>query len=193
MNKKGFELSVNMIVVLILGIVLLGFGIYFLKTIVSAGYDLDDAIDERIKNDLRSTAFHDGDYVAFLRTHATVNRGDYHKFYLGVLNDLDEEHDFKIVAFFSKAPGIDLTDAQKRSLNDSIIYLDDAFTIKPDEDFFFNILFHAPSGVPRGQYLFDVQVCTSLSQGDGDSPDQSVCPSGFKPYRGVQRLYITIK
>ena len=86
MTKKGVELSINFIVIIIFSIVLLGMGIFLLAKVVGIGKNIVDSngCDETdIKNQLAS------DRVGVCPAKFEMHKSDSARFYFGVVNTYD--------------------------------------------------------------------------------------------------------
>ena len=53
-HKKGFELSINFIVMVILSLAMLGVGFYFAKNIFIQTYDIGQQLDDQTKSQIES-------------------------------------------------------------------------------------------------------------------------------------------
>jgi|FLOH01.1.fsa_nt_gi hypothetical protein len=95
MNKKGFELSINMIVVIILSIVIIGFGIMIFNQIINKGYDLQTDLDKKTQDEL-DRLMDDGGLVVMPGPIQEANLGDYVYFPIGITNDFASQESFTI-------------------------------------------------------------------------------------------------
>ncbi|HLC46950.1 MAG TPA: hypothetical protein VJI75_04395 [Candidatus Nanoarchaeia archaeon] len=97
-SKKGIELSVNFLVMLLLAIVVFGMGIYLAMTFFGQGdktiADYYDQFDQQVGE----LACPGTETVCLSRKSATVRRGEMDNFALTVKNVLGAEKDFKITA-----------------------------------------------------------------------------------------------
>ncbi|MFC1648387.1 hypothetical protein ACFL1B_02900 [Nanoarchaeota archaeon] len=95
MQKKGFELSINFTVVILLSIIIIGLGLtMFTKmfTKIDAYSDTVDANTEQWLLDMLRT----GEPLQVPIIQATVERGEREKFYVAVKSDLAEQKLFKL-------------------------------------------------------------------------------------------------
>jgi len=191
--RKGFSLSINMIVVLILGVVLVSMGIVLVNRLVSEGVSLDKQISDRLMEQLRRSHFHGGSLVAVLNPSLKVRRGDEAWFLLGFRNELGAPHTFIVNVVFDSAvlrdPSLPLP--SESVLNDLVLhsFKNPSFvsSLDPNDDDFYWIVFSPPKDLPPGQYMYDVYVCVN-------SPYSSAAcgRTGYEVYGQKQRLFITV-
>ncbi|MBW3004434.1 hypothetical protein KY310_01215 [Candidatus Woesearchaeota archaeon] len=105
MNKKGFELSATVIVLLVITIVIFIGSLFFLKTFFSGAQEIKGEIErstqEQIENLLRS-----GDLVAIPLNKKIIKKGNGAAFGLGIRN-VGAEKDFTVISNFHRAFEID--------------------------------------------------------------------------------------
>lgn len=105
MNKKGFELSATIIVLIIITIVIFIGSLYFLKTFFTGAEQIKGEIEhstqERIESLLRS-----GDLVAIPLNKKVIKKGTGEAFGLGIRN-VGADKSFTVVTNFHKAFGPD--------------------------------------------------------------------------------------
>lgn len=153
MSKRGFQLSISVIVVLILGVAMLTLGIVFLNTFIGKSYEIKETLDERTDQQL-SSLLDSGQKVAMPFNSINVPRGDSEVMGLGVLNiDKEEERTYYVRVEFS---GSDVAAAVE--IDYWALYDTEPFTLEPFEKQKMPILFIAPEETPKGQYIFNVEV-----------------------------------
>lgn len=105
MNKKGFELSATVIVLLVITIVIFMGSLYFLKQFYSGAQEIKGEIErstqEQIESLLRS-----GDLVAIPLNKKTVKKGNGAVFGLGIRN-IGADKEFSVVVDFYRAFQVD--------------------------------------------------------------------------------------
>jgi hypothetical protein len=196
MDKKGFELSINIVVVLIIGLALLIMGFVFLGKIISIGEDYEAGIDDRLVEQLKQVAFRDGRMIGVLEPSITVERGKTGKFLVGILNGVDQAREFKVKVDYKAdspihtEPGFDSNSAGNYANHifktDSGEY---AVSLGSGDEFFFWVVFSPPKSMPRGKLFYDVSIC-EVGLTDGTQGD---CSSDSKLYTGNKlRLFITV-
>ena len=98
MNKKGFELSATVIVLLVITIVIFIGSMFFLKTFFTGAQEIKGEIErstqEQIENLLRT-----GDLVAIPLNKKTIKRGNGEIFGLGIRN-VGAQKDFTVISNF---------------------------------------------------------------------------------------------
>ncbi len=107
MNKRGFELSVNFIVTLILAIVVLSFGIYFVRLIYEGSTEMKMVLDQQTEMELERL-MDSGEKITLYPGRRTVDNGKMASFGLGVLNVVGGTETFK-VKITSGMAGSDIT------------------------------------------------------------------------------------
>jgi hypothetical protein len=93
MNKRGaLELSANFLVIMILSVVMFGFGLYFTYKIFDASnqrtVEIDQATEQRMEE-----LFNDGSRIVIPFQTKTIRRGSVGVYAVGVLNTLDSGGD----------------------------------------------------------------------------------------------------
>jgi len=92
---KGFELSANILVVIILGIVLFGAGLFIFGKIVTTGQHVQNDVDARTQEQLER-AMDDGSLVVVPINRVTVARGESARFAFGFYNSYSTQESFTI-------------------------------------------------------------------------------------------------
>jgi len=104
MNKRGIELGINFIVTLILAIVVLSFGIYFVRMIYERSAEMKLTLDQQTEMELERL-MDSGEKVSLYPARRTVDNGEMATFGLGVLN-IDNILQFKVKISPSSYNGI---------------------------------------------------------------------------------------
>lgn len=164
MNKRAFELSINFIVTLILAMVILSFGIYFVKMIYEESTEMKLTLDQQTEMELERL-MDSGEKVSLYPGRRTVGSGEIARFGLGILNINDAETEFKVIINPSIATKNDGTEICK---GNSCSYLKDWIKTTYDNNeidltignnekkkILFGIL---PENAEPGTYVFDVKV-----------------------------------
>ncbi len=190
MDKKAMQLSINMLVVIIIGIVLFAAGMFLVKKLTSQGDDVMRQVDARLQKQLQQTCFLDGRPICVLDPKAKLAGGDRKLFAFGFMNNLGEEAKFKVIVKSASHP----TSINDGKANQMILHTLQIGTVdlEANAEEFLYIGFNPPKGAPSGQYLYDIYVCTD--EGSGIMPSESQCTSGTKGLytRTKQRLFITV-
>jgi len=157
-QKKGIELSVNFLVVLIISIVIFGFGARFIYTLASEATGLSkltlDELDKRI-----GELFCEGsDKVCLGIDRKVVRKGELGVFGLRLINVLDSQ-EFTIVLTKSKA--FDKEGTEITSTDNKLIYFPkDArpIDLKRNEEGDIGFGIEVPKNAVSGTYIFDINI-----------------------------------
>ncbi|MFP4524220.1 MAG: hypothetical protein ACLFO2_02835 [Candidatus Woesearchaeota archaeon] len=191
-SRKGFQLSVNMLVVIILGIVLLGMGITLVTKMVGQGQEYTEKVDRQLMDQLRKSQFSDGRLVAVLSSQQRASAGEFVEFLVGFRNNEDQSRDFEVVVEFNEdSSPVNLDSDEADAASDALRYLSEGEELAPNEDSFMWVGVAVPGGLPAGDYFYDVYVCY-----DGSSyKDDDNCPGGKNQlYSGSkQRLFVNVR
>jgi hypothetical protein len=175
-NKKGFELSINFIVILVIAIVIFAGGIFltnkFFKLAGSHKKQIDHDTQTAIENLLNS-----GSKVAVPVYRKEITRGGGDVFGIGIRNTEDVDK-FHVIASFDEAYGLnnERLSASRTYINDNWI-IDDLGTIEIDNNMHDIELFivevqgnMAPhTSTKKGTYIFNICVCKTQCDGTCDS------------------------
>lgn len=172
-SKKAIELSLNFIVILIISIVIFGFGIIFIQRLSSQATELQDIttaeLDERIGN----LVCEGSDRVCVGIDRKTIKRTKFDIFGLKIINILDSQN-FDIIV--SRPTPSGYTKTKQEIPSDGLIWnpKSRSILIGKNEERVLGIGVMVPANAVPGTYIFDVKIQTA----DG------------KPYSVVQKLYV---
>ncbi|MGE0792771.1 MAG: hypothetical protein AB7V77_01165 [Candidatus Woesearchaeota archaeon] len=165
-SKKGMELSINMVVVLILGLIILGGGLSIFFNSFPKVTELQTKVNEENQRKLEVLLDNGGTVVVAMPT-KEGERGEYVDFSLGINNELNNKHDFFVDIKYNTttaigfAPPNDLfeenCDNQKEC--GAILYMDETYSLENNEHIYVPIRIVLPKTLKKGQYLFDLDVC----------------------------------
>ncbi len=142
-SKKGVELGMNFVVILILSIMAFGFGLKFLSDILNAGENLPDFSPvEQVLNSRMAS----GEKVAVYPSSATLKAGQKEIFGVGVLN-ADVSSKVFNVQIASNPPGLKIIYSQQAA----------SFTLSNNEDRKLSFVVDT-KGAQKGTYSVDVDV-----------------------------------
>ena len=157
MRKKGFELSINFIVVIVLAIVVFGLGIFMLNRFLGGASEIKMELDERTDTQL-SNLLQAGNKVVIPFNSATIPRGDYHVFGLGILNS-EQESNFNVVIDLSRAlDKNDIQMARDPDIEPWLRYDKQTFKLSRSEQRKDVIRVDAPRDAASGTYILNVNV-----------------------------------
>ncbi len=178
MKKKGMELSINFIVVLIISIVVFGFGIKILSGIFGSATNMGVLTQEEINRHLIEFMCDSSERICVAPTTVEVRPHGSGYFTIGILNTYDDETTFYI--------GVE------QSTNDEIptIYEkywllgEDSVKINPNEQKKVGLGVLVPGGTDKGTYVLNVYICS----------DESVSckEDSTKRYGTTQKLYVKV-
>ena len=95
MNKRGIELSVNFLVMLILSLIVFMFGLYLVYQFFGTATELQTQLDEQTEKELQAMLI-SGERVALPKAQINLQRGKSYTFGLGILNTLGAEKEFSV-------------------------------------------------------------------------------------------------
>lgn len=157
MNKKGFELSANFMVVIILSLVLFGSGMVIFTKVISSGREIEAGLTERMRAEL-DAAMDDGSLIVIPQTTMHVQQGNTAKFTVGFWNELLTESNNPRTFTLN----VSAVAGQDWPSNAQISYAP-SYTLKHNERAHALIAINVPKGddnfKPSGkQYSFNVEI-----------------------------------
>jgi len=173
--KKGFELSVNFIVILIISIVVFGFGLRFAYTMFSSAHETVAIFDEQMQKEVENSLYQ-GNIVAIPVNQKEMRIRDTETFGLGILNQLGETKYFKVFIDFATAVDehgevfsediLNNVNVEDWTFEESPVY-----QLKDNEHKIMPLAFSVPLGTKKGTYVFNVGVYHSDSEDVGKTED----------------------
>jgi len=194
MNKKAMELAINFIVMLILAIVVFGFGLYFVQNVFNAAKDVQAQLDKDSEKNINAMLDR-GEKVAFPVTSKDIKSDQVAIFGLGVLNVLTGDPvkgqtnfkvDISCTLYVTKGGteiqspysaancGEGWTSALPCMCGGSWTVTPLRFTLTKNERKTIPIAIQVPRGKPSGTYAFMVKVTDTSTPAKvyGDAPKQ---------------------
>lgn len=174
-NRNAIELSLNFIIILILSIIIFGFGVRFISKLSSQAIELQDVttaeLDERIGN----LVCEGSDRVCIGIDRKTIRRTKFDVFGLKIINILDSQN-FDIIV--SRPTPSGYTKTKQGIPSDNLIWNPKARSvfIEKNEEKNLGIGIQVPANAVSGTYIFDVKIQTADS----------------KPYSATQKLYVDV-
>lgn len=154
-NKRGIQLSISFIVIIILSIVVFSFGIYFLHSIFTEAQEMKQNIDQRTEAEIERL-LDDGSRVAIPHYRKTIARGHGDVFGLGILNVVGEEEKFDITVECEKLIKPDKIEDVCGDVE--AIMISNQITLQNNERRTIKILINVPRDAESGTYIFNVGV-----------------------------------
>ena len=208
MNNKGFQLTVQMLVVIILGLVLLTAGTAIFFKAFNKTVELRENVDTKTQAQLNKL-LDDGSLIAIPLTNKEASRGDYADFDIAVNNELGDTKYFSIYVTYGGRvppegdPFVHITDVadidnpctgEREVCGDAWVLMQETgnnrYTFELDNNGreYVPVRIWVPKeGVTKGQYVFNVDVC------QGDSESGSLCDDNMdRRYHTRQKLYVKV-
>ncbi len=182
MNKKGFELSINFIVILILSIVIFGFGIKFFYELMNQANNLNDETWKQINSQLEDILCDSSERICIGTTTREIRPNKLGVFTIGILNtdDTTSSSDFRIDVKESDT-------GEVTPIGEEFWMLQNDVTIRSNEQKKVGIGVRVPGGTPKGTYVLNVYVCKNVAYCDEVSHDDP----GIG-YGATQKLYVVV-
>ncbi len=209
-NKKGFEISINFIVMVILSLVMLGVGFYFAKQIFAETIDIGNQLDFQTKQQLESKLRDPSALVAIGINKKNIKRGDHDAFGLGVANRDKEDGSFYYEAICTLAKNKDKDENVIEGLTvcgeptEEVVTCCNKWVVgtaagynpntkkteidilKPNEFNLATVFFNIDKRAESGQYVYNVQVYKrQVVEGKAKS-------GKGEPYGPVQKIYVNV-
>lgn len=197
MNKKGLELSINMLVILIIAFAVFGFGIFMVSKFFGAAESQKATIDRdteaAIQNLLSGST-----KVGVPLNRKEVKRGDSEVFGLGILNTAGSTSNFDIRVSFKqafKSNDQEITNVNKLYLEQNWLLYDNIATIQ-NNDFVSIPILIAPQALSgpsqnteKGTYIFNICVCR---ENQCTFPNGCTLEAGDLYGGSMKKIYVTI-
>lgn len=191
MHKKGLELSINFIVMLILALVIFSFGIYFVNRILRASQEQVESLP-KTEEIVLDQCINQGNSICLPNNRKEIHIGKSGVFGLAIVNNFGEKKDFSVNIGISMAideNNNDITAAIEASqwtfTTHGPIELDN---LKAEK---ISIPIVVPYGTPRGEYAFNVNVC--FDDGDPATETLDKCTGTFKDlYETTHKIRVTV-
>jgi hypothetical protein len=171
MNKKGFELSINFIVVLILSIAVFSGGLIFAKKIFSEAQQIKYELDKQTEENLESLLDSGARFDISTRSKET-EPGKVAIFGVGIINVQNSPAIFSVDISCITAVGRDQRPLDSPTLTQCTDWVAatglTSISLDRNQKKIIPIGILPPKGTPRGTYGFSVSVSTSA--GDYDAP-----------------------
>ena len=174
-NKEAVELSLNFIVILIISIIIFGFGIRFISKLSSQAIELQEITTSELDERIGNLVCEGSDRVCVGIDRKTIRRTKFDVFGLKIINILDSQG-FDIIVTRPVPSGYTKNKAEIQT--DNLVWNPKTRTafIEKNEEKNFGIGIQVPANAVSGTYIFDVKIQTQ----DG------------KPYSGTQKLYVDV-
>lgn len=189
-SKRGVELSINFIVMLILGIVVFGFGLMMIPKFFGVASSASEELDSQSEQMLRDRVLNDGKVAAYPENF-DLKRSGTRIVGLGI-NNVGLGQSFGAAIKLSSQPAgasfvpSDWTYAGDIEKGDGWYELSESpVRIERNEQEIIEVAFRVPSDAVKGEYTFALLV-KSDPDADGFTDDD-------KNYAGAKLIHITVK
>ena len=175
LGKKAIELSLNFIVILIISIILFGFGVNFISRLSSEAIDITKITEKELDERIGDLICEGSDRVCIGIDRKTIKRTKFDVFGLKIINILESQNfDIRV----SRPTPSGYTKNNKELQSDGLISnpKSRSIFIEKNEEKNFGIGVQVPANAVSGTYIFDVRIQTA----DG------------KPYSNVHKLYVDV-
>jgi len=193
--KKGFALSINFLVAMILAIAVFGFGIYFSNMLFSKAGDVQENIDAQTKSQIVEL-LNSGEKVVIPQQRIKLRPSSNGVFGIGISNVDDSLNDRFSIGFKRTLFKADGTSGNPINLVLKHRFVENTeFALEPGKDEVYSVSIDVPSSAAKGDtFVIDVKVC---HDNDGDVGTGNVvdCPTnpGYELYdETIHKVYIEI-
>lgn len=175
LNKRAIELSLNFIVILIISIIIFGFGVRFIQRLSSQATELQEITTSELDERIGNLVCEGSDRVCVGIDRKTIRRTKFDVFGLKIINILDTQN-FDIIVARPSPSGY--TKNKQPIESDSLIWNPKTRSvfIEKNEEKNLGTGVQVPANAVSGTYIFDVKIQTA----DG------------KPYSATQKLYVDV-
>lgn len=174
-GKKAIELSLNFIIIIIISIIIFGFGVRFISKLSSQAIELQEVTTSELDERIGNLVCEGSDRVCIGIDRKTVRRVKFDVFGLKIINILESQN-FDIIV--SRPIPSGYTKNKQAIENDNLIWNPKVRSvfIEKNEEKNLGIGVQVPANAVSGTYIFDVKIQTA----DG------------KPYSATQKLYVDV-
>lgn len=175
LDKKAVELSLNFIVILIISIIIFGFGVRFISQLSSQATELQEITTAELDEKIGNLVCEGSERVCIGSDRKTIRRTKFEVFGLKIINILDSQ---KFDVIISRPTPSGYAKNKQPIQADDLIWNPKARTIniEKNEEKNLGIGVEVPANAVSGTYIFDVRIQTA----DG------------KPYSATQKLYVAV-
>ena len=194
-NKKGIELGINFIVILVLAVAVFVLGFAFIFNALNSANDLLDRAKPRINEEL-GNKIANGETVAVYPEMLMLNRGESGVFGIGIFNSLTETRKFYVNRYLiiTDESGNPVTDEFGNWLPATPKYIEvinsndvnkdpKSGNVKPNEYRTLAFLVKISRNTPKSTYIINI---------DAFSSDKSSYDIDIKPYPPLKKVYVTV-
>lgn len=174
LNKKAIELSMNFIVILIISIIIFGFGIRFIAQLSSQATELQDLTISDLDSRIANLVCEGSDRVCVGADRKTIQKSKFDVFGIKIVNILDTQA-FDIVIKRPAPSGYTQNNNPIQSDNLIANPASRSVVIEKNEEKNLGIGVQVPRDAKPGTYIFNIEISTAKG-----------------PYSAVQKLYVDV-
>jgi hypothetical protein len=162
-NKKGIELSINFLVIIILSIVIFSLGLIMVRTFFTKTAEIKSELDTQTKAKI-SEMLSGGEPTAVPFNKKTISAGNMDVFGIGIMNIRKEPQNFQIKIESKGGFEKGTQDQIEGDFSTWLLYDEEPFSLDPYEKNEIPVLVSVPNAVEKGTYVFDVSVTANGQQ-----------------------------
>lgn len=165
MNKKGIQLSINFIVMFILGMAMFGAGLTIMRQIFSDTDEIKERLSEQQRKQLERYLGESSEPIVTIIKTIELRPKEHDIMGIGVRNDFPDEKKFYLeakcdAAFYHDNTQICDFDVDGCGVCQKYIYVDGGgLKIPPNEKKIFDVFITLDNAITKGIYNFNVRVC----------------------------------
>lgn len=176
LNKKSIELSLNFIVIIILSIIIFGYGIKFISDLFSQANELRDLTFDQLDEKISNIICEGSERVCIGADKKTIGKGKFDVFGVKILNIINDEN-FEIKVSPSNPIGYKKNNDPISGPLLNINPKNRPLNIKKNQDKLIGIGVEVPTNVVSGTYILNVDI---------------IITSNAKKYVQTQKLYVEV-
>ena len=180
-NKKSVELSMNFIVILIISIIMFGFGVRFIYNLSSKAKDITQLTFEELDQRISGIICEGYQRVCVGIDRKTIQRTKFDFLGLKIINILDDQEFTVSISPPSDKLGVK-NDNSEISTSEAHLLINPAsrnFLIKKNEERVLGIGVQVPANAVSGTYILNVEIKTFIN-------------GKVENYVNVQKLYVEV-
>ena len=157
LGKRAIELSLNFIVILIISIVIFGFGVRFISKLSMEAIDIEKITTEQLDEIIGDLVCEGSDRVCIGTDRKTISRGKWDTFGVKIINILDGQH-FTVEVSRPTIRGYTKNKVEIRT--DNLVWNPkerDVFIGKNEEEAV-GVAIQVPPSAVSGTYIFNVEI-----------------------------------
>lgn len=176
LNKKSIELSLNFIVIIILSIIIFGFGVKFISTLFSQANEFRDITFDQLDERIGDIICEGSERVCIGADKKTIGKGKFDVFGVKMLNIINDEN-FEIKVSPSNPIGYKKNNEPISRPLLNINPKNRALTIKKNTEKIVGIGVEVPTNAVSGIYIMNVDITIT---------------SSAQKYVQTQKLYVNV-